>query len=546
MKVWLKVLGVLAASLVLLELALQAAAFVAWRSLRREPVKSSTSSSADRPLRILCVGDSFTFGQGASDPEHSYPSVLQACLEHRHGLDAQVENHAWPGQDSRDVYRTLAHRLGIERYDVVCILVGVNDRWNRPVRVEATEVELGAMDFKWRWRTARLWRWVTRDRDPGGWHPRADERWSGPTAAMIAVAERLVADAGLELGSERPGHWPYPEAVRAALAAADERLRQGDPPAAARGLQDSIAAQEDLRLRRKLVEVLARMDRRQEVEDALAPIRAAYERTRGERDGIELLAALSAAGRSQEALDFGRLLVEAHPSSRDAWRLLSQAAMNCDAQSDLAMQAARRCLETGGPLHRDSAPDVAVLGRLLAPGDAQSAAALLNAALLLQGGCAEYAYVSYLVCSPWIPAATMAHFVEIEGLDQQGAAVLGEAFAAAYGEGAKTWLVVLRHNLRAMQLLAAACGARVFFVSYPFRAEDEEIAAAVALETGSTFVNVRERFERELAGRAWEELFVVDNHCNDTGYAILAEEVGAAIARWRAQREPAGSSAAGW
>jgi hypothetical protein len=55
------------------------------------------------------------------------------------------------------------------------------------------------------------------------------------------------------------------------------------------------------------------------------------------------------------------------------------------------------------------------------------------------------------------------------------------------------------------------------------------VVVAVAEETGAPFVNVRERFARELETKVPKDLFVEDGHCN-AGYAIIAAEVGDAVA----------------
>src|SRR5262245_6819923 len=53
---------------------------------------------------VLCVGDSYTYGLGASSPEFAYPAALESILS-RAPIDAgsRVVNAGWPGRNSRDV-----------------------------------------------------------------------------------------------------------------------------------------------------------------------------------------------------------------------------------------------------------------------------------------------------------------------------------------------------------------------------------------------------------------------------------------------------------
>jgi lysophospholipase L1-like esterase len=47
---------------------------------------------------------------------------------------------------------------------------------------------------------------------------------------------------------------------------------------------------------------------------------------------------------------------------------------------------------------------------------------------------------------------------------------------------------------------------------------------------GVPLVRVRSRFDRELKAVERDTLFVADGHCNDQGYAIMAEEVAKVVA----------------
>jgi lysophospholipase L1-like esterase len=111
---------------------------------------------------ILCTGDSFTYGLGASAPENSYPARLQAILRERTG-DAgwRVVNCGWPGQDSRDVVQRLAEQLTTYQPALVYVIVGCNDYWTRPELTDASTAAAPDHRFQWRWRTGRLLAVVT-------------------------------------------------------------------------------------------------------------------------------------------------------------------------------------------------------------------------------------------------------------------------------------------------------------------------------------------------------------------------------------------------
>ena len=66
-----RALGLVFAAAVVLEVLLQIGAGAIWFAYRRRP-----PAATDRPT-VLCIGDSYTFGVGASDPGHSYPAELE-------------------------------------------------------------------------------------------------------------------------------------------------------------------------------------------------------------------------------------------------------------------------------------------------------------------------------------------------------------------------------------------------------------------------------------------------------------------------------------
>lgn len=127
-QVLLVCLGVVGA-LVIAELGLRLAG-VAYRLSRQPwPAAISLSQEASR-YRVLCIGDSFTFGIGAL-AGFSYPEQLAGLLDGAAGeASVEVMNLGVPGDNSSQVLRRLEGLLPVVRPQVVVILVGTNNSWN--------------------------------------------------------------------------------------------------------------------------------------------------------------------------------------------------------------------------------------------------------------------------------------------------------------------------------------------------------------------------------------------------------------------------------
>jgi lysophospholipase L1-like esterase len=97
-------------------------------------------------VRILCVGDSHTYGLYL-DEQDSYPSQLQRLL----GNGVQVVNLGFPGMNSSRLRAELPGMLDAIRPSVVFILIGANDLWTAPVPVDAASE-----------RAEGWWSWLTR------------------------------------------------------------------------------------------------------------------------------------------------------------------------------------------------------------------------------------------------------------------------------------------------------------------------------------------------------------------------------------------------
>jgi len=82
--------------------------------------------------KILCVGDSTTYGLGASDPDKfSYPRQLQKILDEKsYQKKFEVINIGVPGINSSQVLNRFRNNILKHKPEVAVIMVGINDPWN--------------------------------------------------------------------------------------------------------------------------------------------------------------------------------------------------------------------------------------------------------------------------------------------------------------------------------------------------------------------------------------------------------------------------------
>ncbi|RKY21955.1 MAG: hypothetical protein DRQ55_02720 [Planctomycetota bacterium] len=116
----------LALLLILAELALQLAAPLIQAAMRREPGQPDP----DAPLSVLCVGDSNTYGLHLPQV-YAYPALLATQLARRYSRPAQVRNRGVPGHSSAQMAQRLPADMAGQNPDLVLLLAGINDTWNR-------------------------------------------------------------------------------------------------------------------------------------------------------------------------------------------------------------------------------------------------------------------------------------------------------------------------------------------------------------------------------------------------------------------------------
>ena len=118
--------------------------------LDREIAHTAAHLAAGRSLKIVAFGSSSTQGAGASTPDKTYPSRLQAQLRERFPeMDITVVNRGIGGEDAREMLARLDRDVIAERPDLVLWQVATNAIVDdEKVSVEATLVQTGLRRLK--------------------------------------------------------------------------------------------------------------------------------------------------------------------------------------------------------------------------------------------------------------------------------------------------------------------------------------------------------------------------------------------------------------
>ncbi len=123
--------------LLLAELALQVSS-----KFYRATLLATRSEPVDlHSKRILCVGDSNTFGVRVAAAD-SYPGQLERMLNacSTDGAHWQVLNRGIPGQNTTQIKNSLPELLAWCEPQIVIVLGGINNRWNEASKLEAESI----------------------------------------------------------------------------------------------------------------------------------------------------------------------------------------------------------------------------------------------------------------------------------------------------------------------------------------------------------------------------------------------------------------------
>ena len=112
------------------EAALQAGAAI----VRVAAPRAAVPAAAGQERRVLCVGDSNTYGLWMPERGLAYPDQMAAVWNAAPaGARLRVFNAGYPGTNSSRLRRDLPRMLDLFHPDVVFVLVGANDGWTTPV-----------------------------------------------------------------------------------------------------------------------------------------------------------------------------------------------------------------------------------------------------------------------------------------------------------------------------------------------------------------------------------------------------------------------------
>ncbi len=527
------------------EIVLQLVALALW----------ATSDGGQRPEGrvVVCLGDSLTFGLGAS-PAESYPVRLEETLRKQAALWSVV-NAGIPGQNSADVVGRLPNLLARYRPDVVCLLVGWNDGWSRPAKVDPNA--LASDGFPWRWRTGRLFalalaQWNATPEPPpnlpfvGTWHVRGQVvQFSSDGTARLGPLPVTWVLAGADLqitpatGPSFLVRWrEWEGGIEFALHGWDRfhRARRGStdsgvPPEIEeaievgeldRALALAGASVGSIATQGRLCLSLLAAGRRAE---ALGLHERLQEQWRAHQDPVagEALAQWQlAAGAVEAALVLAERVVGIASDRIGTWRVLVDQGHASGRKALAERIAVAAAKQTSSWRRAELLAEQAVL---VSSWDARAAVDLLLAAR--QVGIGQDESVAALLRmvrlgadAPGLLAAAKASAALPEVRDP----FVRDVRRATVSEA--EMIEVLTSHLRLVVERCRAAGATPVMVGYPFPTLSREDAARrVATELEVPFVSTFAAFGARMAGMPRAEWFVDEIHCTARGYALLAELV---------------------
>ncbi len=101
-----------------------------YKQYRNPGVYARTTESSEGAFSILCLGDSFTYGAGASF-EYSYPRQLELMLNRAGiGKKVMVQNLGSPGGNSYRILKIFTENINKYRPKIAIVMVGMNNSWN--------------------------------------------------------------------------------------------------------------------------------------------------------------------------------------------------------------------------------------------------------------------------------------------------------------------------------------------------------------------------------------------------------------------------------
>jgi tetratricopeptide (TPR) repeat protein len=115
------------------------------------------------------------------------------------------------------------------------------------------------------------------------------------------------------------------------------------------------------------------------------------------------------------------------------------------------------------------------------------------------------------------------------GVEPQVLGDLERLLSEAAGMDKESWIRVSRIHLERAVELCRRSGAEPILATYPFHGDMREAVVAVAADKGCALVALDDVFRRIREQDPGRQLHVADGHCNDAGYAVMAEAIGRVI-----------------
>lgn len=498
---------VFVATLVLVELSLQGAALVLHLATRNvlPPITSGDV--------VLCVGDSWTQGMGSSDQTRfSYPAVLEDLLRKQSGRPWQVVNAGLSGQNSRDVLLRLPSQLADVKPRIVCVLIGRNDHWTRPVEVEAA-VAFHHSAFLFRWRIPRLIAWA--------WGGAFGER---PAPPAVRGPEWKARDIPWRSAyPHEPALQEYDKAVAARTTAGWAKEGAKDFKGAVAEFEAARRAQPDNQeARQGLVVANARLGEMAAALEHLEWLQAKWATTHNFWVGRALSSALQAVGRDAEAVALLREFLVRWPNEATGWFVLA----SCEFQlGDLA--SANASIERamlGFPSQVTSMVRMKIRQALRDPIGAVDAV-LDGYVHTNDEPWATKWFHGILERSEFDPQTLLARVAALQCPDDVRArlvVIVQDCLAAQDGKAAER---VLRAHLRNIAGHCQTAGAQAVFLTYPVRTPFGRTMIAAAAELGLPAIDVEAVLAAKLGAERLRELTSPDGHVVDEGYRLMATVV---------------------
>ena len=513
----LRYLLIITISAIGLELVLQAGAVVVALSFARDQTVSSENV-------VLCVGDSYTYGVGASDADSSYPGRLRSLLRESASADVEVFNAGYPGRNSTDVFDDFDNHLARLEPRVVCILVGTNDRWRHPTPVSAgselTEsTSAAAPGFVWRWRTARLFQWAFGNQGSAYAHVEA-----------ASADTKSEADQEVDAGSSTPAAPPTPAVGRNRLVEVGVawKMLRDEKFGELRSYLDEAMALDPANvhvLRQIRATMCARVGERAQAEGEITALLSLYETQPSPRVASSLMLALHALGDKSRGLELGEKFAELYPDESGVWFVLASF-YGVDREHEKLEYAADRFLALAGEGAQGMRASVYNLLAIATRDDPPERVRFAVRDFLVSGQTSRTEFRLRRTESMTAEGAIDA-IANLEMTTEQRDQI-HDLFRRVYDEKSDDYLEIYEANLRLMIAKSRAAGAEPVILCYPMEVpEIEPIQRRVANVEGVAFIDVRERFVTEHEGlspkKYFDKLFSPDGHCNDAGYAIMAE-----------------------